>query len=115
MENPGIEISSVDLSNGNITIKYANGASEILPNSHETHHKMHETWIKPNPPFISDKFKVEMKNLTLSCVNGDQKCCRATNDFFSSPNEEKVKSFLTYMRQRDSILPEQRAKWTKKD
>jgi len=114
MENPGIEISSVDLSNGNITVTYANGATEVLPNSHETRHKMHETWIKPNPPFISDKFKIEMKNLALGCVNGNEKCCCAAEDFFSPPNEEKVKQFFTYMRQRDAILPEQRAKWTKK-
>ena len=61
-----------------------------------------------------DKFKLEMKNLTLACVNGDSKCCCAAETFFSSPNEEKVKTFFTYMRQRESILPEQRAKWTKK-
>lgn len=115
MENPGVEISSVDLSDGNISVTYANGAQEILPNSKETRHAMHEKWIRPNPPFISDKFKVEMKNLSLSCINGDEKCCCAAHDFFSSPNEEKVKQFLTYMRKRDDILPAQRAKWTKKE
>ena len=55
-----------------------------------------------------------MKNLALGCVNGNEKCCCAAEDFFSPPNEEKVKQFFTYMRQRDAILPEQRAKWTKK-
>ena len=114
MENPGVEISSVDLSNGNITVTYANGATEILPNTQQTRHTMHETWIRTNPPFISDKFKLEMKNLALSCVNGGEKCCRAAEEFFSPPNEEKVKQFLTYMRKRDDILPLQRAQWTKK-
>jgi hypothetical protein len=114
MENPGIEISSVDLSNGNITVTYANGAIETLPNNKQTHHAMHEHWIRPNPPFISDKFKVEMRNLSLSCINGDQKCCCASEDFFSPPNEANVMKFLTYMRKRDSIIPQERTKWVKK-
>lgn len=114
MENPGVEISSVDLSNENITVTYANNAIEVLPNTHESHQKMNETWIKTNPPFISDRFKVEMKNISLSCISGNKKCCCDIEKFFSSPNEDKVKQFFTYMRKRDSILPEQRSKWTKK-
>lgn len=114
MENPGIEISTVDLSNGNITVTYANGAIEVLPNTEQTRRDMHEHWIRQNPPFISDKFKIEMRNLALSCINGDEKCCCAAESFFSPPNEDKVMKFFTYMRKRESILPEERAKWTKK-
>lgn len=114
MENPGIEISSVDLSNGNITVTYANGAKEILPNNQDTRDKMNDTWLKPNPPFISDKFKVEMKNISLSCTFGNDKSGVAVEEFFSPSNEENVLKFLTYMRKRDDILPQQRAKWVKK-
>lgn len=114
MEHAGIDISSVDLSNQTITVTYANGAKESLANNQESHHKMYKVWLKPNPVFISDKFKVEMKNISLSCVNGNEKCCCDTKSFFSPPNEEKVKQFFTYMRQRDTVLPDQRSKWTKK-
>lgn len=114
MENPGVEITSVDLSDNQIKITYANDAIEILPTNHDTYQKFHETWLVPNPPFITDRFKIEMKDITLCTINHKQSCEDCLDKFFSPSNEAKVKDFLTYMRKRSDILPAERAKWTPK-
>jgi len=112
MDNQGVEITSVQLPAGSIVIKYANGATETLPNTHATYEMMHEKWIIPLPPFITDKYKIQMRDITLCCINHNEKCECAIKDFFTSPNEEQVMKFLKYMRSRHIILPEEKAKWT---
>lgn len=114
MENPGIEISSVDLSNEQIKITYENNAIEILPVNHDTFHLMYNTWIVPNPPFISDRYKIQMKDLSLCCIANKEDCKSNLHKFFVPSNEKNVKEFLTYMRKRADILPAERSKWTKK-
>lgn len=111
MDNLGVEITSVQLPSGSIVIKYANGATETLPNTCATYEMMHEKWIIPLPPFITDKYKIQMRDITLCCINKNEKCECAIKDFFASPNEEKVMKFLNYMRNRHITLPEEKAKW----
>jgi hypothetical protein len=112
MENQGVEIQSVQFDSGNIVVSYVNGATESYPNDHTTYKLMHEKWLVNNPPFISDIYKVHMRNLILTCINDNEKCCCELKNFFAPPNEEAVKKFLTYMRKRDDILPAKRAIWT---
>lgn len=111
MDNLGVEITSVQLPSGSIVVKYANGATETLPNTCATYEMMHEKWIIPLPPFITDKYKIQMRDITLCCINDNHKCECANMDFFSSPNEEKVMKFLNYMRNRHLTLPAEKAKW----
>jgi hypothetical protein len=111
MENIGVDIVDVTLGNNQIVLKYANDATETLPVNDDTFTKFREVWIKPNPPFISDKFKSQMRDLIHTCVHHNDKCCNSLKAFFSPPNEVKVLEFFNYMRSRDTILPDLRAKW----
>ena len=112
MDNIGVEITSIQLPSGSIVVKYANGKTETLPNTCETFHRMHNTWLVPLPPFISDKFKTEMRDITLCTINNNEKCECCIKTFFSSPNEEKVMRFFKYMRNRPDIIPVDKSKWT---
>jgi len=112
MENEGVEIQSVELASGNIVVKYVDGATESYPNTLETYKLFHDKWLVKNPPFISDIYKTQMRDIILSTINKNQRSIESLNKFFSPPNEETVKKFLTYMRKRDDILPAKRATWT---
>lgn len=111
MENKGVDIQSVQLGSENIVISYVNGATESHPNTLDTYKAFNEKWLKNNPPFISDIFKVQMRNIILSC-NGNFKCQAELQKYFQPGNEESVKKFFTYMRKRDDILPSKRASWS---
>lgn len=112
MENPGIDIQSVQLASGNIVVAFVNGATESYPNTADTYKLFHDKWLKDNPPFISDRYKVQMRNIILASINNNTKCINDMKKYFETPNEETVKKFFTYMRNRDSILPAQKAAWT---
>ena len=111
MENQGIEIQSVELASGNINVLFVNGATESYPNTLETYKLFHEKWLVNNPPFISDTHKIQMRNIILASINNNPKCISDLNKYFSSPNEEIVKKFLTYMRKRDDIIPIKKSIW----
>ena len=109
MENKNQEIMSVNLENNLITIAYENGETEILPNTKETYVSMHKNWLVEQPPFISDIYKVQMRNIVLTAINNNEKCIQDLSAFFSPNNQEEVKNFLTYMRKRDLTVEKQ--KW----
>jgi len=111
MDNTGVEIQSVVLDT-DIVINYVNGASESYPKNVDTYKLFHDKWLVPLPPFISDKFKVQMRNLTLSTINNNSKSIQELNAYFSPPNEQVVKNFFTYMRSRQAIIPPQKQQWT---
>ena len=112
MENDGVEIQSVQFASGNVVINYVNGANETLPVGIDTYKAFHEKWIVPNPPFISDSYKIQMRNIVLASINNNTKCIADLNKFFDTPNEETVKKFFTYMRNRTATLPAKKAAWT---
>ena len=111
MEQIGVEVQSVTLTEGNIVILYENGESETLPNNQDTFRLFYNNWLKDNPPFISDQHKIMMRNIILASINNNQKCLSDLNGFFQPGNEETVKKFLTYMRKREETLPEKKAIW----
>ena len=111
MEQQGIDIQSVELPEGSIIIKYVNDAIETLPNNEDTYRLFYETWLKENPPFISDINKVIMRNIILASINNNTKSIDELKQYFATPNEEQVQKFLTYMRKRVDILPEKKAIW----
>jgi len=111
MDNTGVDIQSVVLDN-DIVINYVNGASETYPKNVTTYKLFHDKWLVPLPPFISDKFKVQMRNITLATINNSDKSIQELSTYFNPPNEEVVKNFFTYMRSRNVILPPQKQQWT---
>ena len=112
MDNQDVEIQSVEFSDNNIIIKYVNSAIETLPKDINTYKSFHEKWLIDNPPFISDIYKAQMRNIILASINNNSKCIDELNNFFQSPNEENVKKFFIYMRNRHITLPPQKAMWT---
>jgi hypothetical protein len=111
MENKDIPISTVEISDNNIIITYENSNIETLPINMETYKKMYEEWLKPLPPFISDKYKTIMRALILvSTTNNTSELSKLSN-FFTSANIENVKLFLTYMKGRVVLIPIDKQKW----
>lgn len=110
MEHEGQSINTVTLDNGIISILYENGEIETLTNSKETFVNMHNKWLVDQPPFISDLYKVQMRNIILATINDNPKCIYDLCVFFSNGHEEEAKKFLTYMRNRD--LTQEKQKWT---
>jgi hypothetical protein len=109
MEQDKLAITSVTLQDGIISIAYENGEVENLPNNKETFAAMHNRWLVNQPPFISDLYKVQMRNIILATINNNQKCIHDMCSYFSAGNEEEAKKFLTYMRNRD--ITEEKNKW----
>ena len=110
MDQENQQINSVTLENGNIIILYENGELENLPNSKDTFKQMHDAWLVDQPPFISDLYKIQMRNIILATINNNEKCIMDMCNFFNPGNEEDAKKFLTYMRNRD--LTQEKQKWT---
>lgn len=110
MEQDSQAIVSVSLQDCVISVVYENGEVENLPVSKDTFASMHNKWLLNQPPFISDLYKVQMRNIILATINNNQKCISDLCTYFSVGNEEEVKRFLTYMRNRD--LTEEKNKWT---
>jgi hypothetical protein len=110
MDNNNININSVELSE-NIVINYENDVVETLPKNIDTYKAFYDKWLVEDPPFISDIYKSQMRNIILACINNNQNCIDELNVFFSSPNEETVKKFFIYMRNRHTTLPEKKAIW----
>ena len=112
MDNEGIEIQSVEFTETDIIIKYENNAIETLPKNMETYKAFHDKWLVENPPFISDIYKSQMRNIILANINNNKNCIEELDKFFQSPNEETAKKFFRYMRNRHITLPPQKAIWT---
>lgn len=112
MENQGIDIQSVGFNSGIVVVSYVNGATESFPANLDTYKAFYHKWLESNPPFISDLYKIQMRNIILASINNNQKCIADLNKFFSSPNEETVKKFFTYIRNREQTLPPKKAQWT---
>jgi len=110
MEHENQAISYVSLDNNTINIEYDNGETENFPNNKETYVKMHNKWLSNQPPFISDIYKIQMRNIILATINNNQKCINELYTFFSPNNEEEVKKFLINMRNRD--LTQEKNKWS---
>lgn len=119
MDFRGQEVAdfSVNDLNTEMTITYADGNVEKLAKNTDTYAAMNKDWLvspedggSGNPPFISDIFKVQMRDITLATINNDPKCISGLDEFFTNANKAEVMRFLTYMRKRD--LTEAKSIWT---
>jgi len=110
MENNDCIITSVDILNTDIRIHYDNENMEIIPVNVESYVKMREEWLIQQPPFISDKYKLIMNNITMASIFKEQNAIDKLSLFFTEGNEENIKNFFTYMRNRD--LTFEKSRWT---
>ena len=109
MEHINNEIASLVITGDVIKVTYDNNAVEELTKSPEFYVNMRTEWLVSQPPFISDSHKDVMNNIILACIHKNARSIAELNVFFSEGNEEKVKTFFTYMRKRD--LTEEKKKW----
>lgn len=112
MENTNNTITSVSITDNNVVVLYDNNNQETIPLNTDSYKKMRDTWLKKQPPFISDKYKKNMNNIILASIQNKQKSIQELSDFFKEGNEEEILNFFNYMRNRD--LTDEKAKWTKK-
>jgi len=112
MENTNNTITSLLITDNNVIVSYDNSNKETIPLNTDSYKKMRDTWLKENPPFISDKFKKNMNNIILASIQNKKKSIQELSEFFKEGNEEEIIKFFNYMRTRD--LTEEKAKWIKK-
>nr|QPI16551.1 MAG: hypothetical protein NIOZUU159_00039 [Virus NIOZ-UU159] len=112
MENTNNTITSLLITDNNVIVSYDNINKETIPLNTDSYKKMRDTWLKENPPFISDKFKKNMNNIILASIQNKKKSIQELSEFFKEGNEEEIIKFFNYMRTRD--LTEEKAKWIKK-
>lgn len=111
MEQIGVEIKDIDITKTNIIITYENDHIEMISKCCDGYKNMYNEWLLDNPPFISDIFKKQMRDLTLYNINQNIECFNYLNNFFVLENKDNVLRFLNYMRKRD--LTEDKIKWNK--
>lgn len=112
MENIGVQISTLEIENDNIKITYENGSNEILVIDIDTCKNMYNIWLKDLPPFISDKYKSEMRSIILVSTSNNVNEFNKLKAFFSVSNSENVEKFFIYMRERSALLNVEKKKWT---
>jgi hypothetical protein len=109
MEHPDQTLVTVTIENKEINITYSNGEIECLPVNRETYIKMHDEWLVDQPPFISDLYKIQMRNIILATINNNERCIEELDFYFRDNNNDEIKKFLVYMRNRD--LSQEKQKW----
>jgi len=110
MENLSNTITDIIIDNNNIIITYDNDMVESIVKSYDSYMIMNQTWLKNEPMFISDKFKLILYD--LSSINVHKNSINNLNEFFVESNSENVKKFFIYMRGRKEYLALEKLKWT---
>jgi len=113
MDYPDSSIESIVLVENIMNITYTNGNVEVLPINCATYKMMYDKWILETPVFITDIYKVEMRNLSFATCQNKHSSINQLNQFFSSDNLANVKLFLTYMRNRKQKIQNDKAKLLK--
>jgi len=109
MENNDCIITSVDILNTDMRVHFDNGNIEIIPVNVKSYVKMREEWLIQQPPFISDKYKLIMNNIIIASIFKNQNAINELSLFFREGNEENIKNFFIYMRNRD--LTFEKSRW----
>jgi hypothetical protein len=111
MDQLGVDIKDIDITKTNIIITYQNDHIEMISKCCDGYKNMYNEWLLNDPPFISDIFKKQMRDLTLYSINQNAECFNYLNNFFTYDNKDNVLRFLVYMRNRD--VENDRRKWNK--
>jgi len=110
MEHLNNEIDLIVITDDKIMkITYDNKACEEINICDKFFVDMRTKWLISQPPFISDRYKNIMNDITLACIHKNLKSINELNNFFTHGNENVFKDFLSYMRKRD--LTEEKKKW----
>lgn len=114
MEFVGEQLKDVfiDEENLKIRITYTSDGVEEMVKGPEGYSIMYKEWLVQQPPFISDIFKVQMRDITLITINNDEKCLNSLNSFFVNENKAEVMKFLKYMRERDAKVEAAKTAWS---
>jgi hypothetical protein len=108
MEYLDNEIKTLVLSETTIEITYDNDIIEIINKNGEGYKNLYNAWLLEQPMFISDIYKMQMRDLNFAARN-NQESINNLNIFLSENNYEEALKFITYMRKRD--LTFERKKW----
>ena len=111
MEQVGISIKNIDITMSNIIVTYENDHIEMISKTGESYKQMYNEWLLEDPPFISDIFKKQLRDLSLYFLNSNTECLNYLNNFFVYENKDNVLRFLNYMRIRD--ITNDKKKWNK--
>jgi hypothetical protein len=111
MEEKGKEIKEIIFKTDIIEITYETDIIEIINKDCNGYKKLYELWLIEQPVFISDIYKIQMRDLYLASRNKELSI-NELNNFLSEENRNEAIKFINYMRKRD--LSEERKKWTKK-
>ena len=111
MEQPEEEIKSVIFNENTINITYMNDIEEIITRNTEGYKKLYDAWLKEQPMFISDKYKMQMRSLNFILKKNNETAIQELNSFLSENNREEALNFIKYMRTRDLTFEKQ--KWNK--
>ena len=101
MEEEGYDISHIDFNDNNIIINYITSKKEVLPNDITTYKKFYDKWLYNNEPRIIDLYKSQMINIVLASTHNSLRAIYYLKKYFSNPNNDDVKMFLIYMRNRE--------------
>ena len=108
MEYLDKEIKSLILTETTIELTYDNDIIEIINKNGEGYKKLYNAWLLEQPMFISDIYKMQMRDLNFAARNNETSI-NNLNMFLSDSNYEEALKFITYMRKRD--LTFERKKW----
>lgn len=102
MEEEGYDISHIDFDDkNNIIVYYITSKKEVLPNDITTYKNFYNKWLYNNEPCITDLYKSQMINIVLASTHNSMRAISYLQKYFSKSNEDDVKMFLTYMRNRE--------------
>lgn len=110
MEYVEEQIKDVVMTNEEIQITYMNDMIEVIGKNREGYKKMYDGWLVEQPMFISDIYKIQMRDLFFAS-HGNMTNINNLNMFFTEGNKPEVLKFLLYMRTRD--LTFEKDKWEK--
>jgi len=110
MEYVEEQIKDVVMTSDNIEITYMNNMKEVIEKNKDGYKKMYDGWLVEQPMFISDIYKIQMRDLFFAS-RGNATNINNLNNFFNDSNKTEVIKFLSYMRSRD--LTFERDKWNK--
>ena len=69
MEQPDEEIKTISFTETTVEIIYANDISEIITKDSAGYKKLYDAWLVQQPMFISDIYKMQMRDLTFAARN----------------------------------------------
>ena len=84
-----------------IKLFFANNQTETINKGHDGYMLFYNEWLKNEPIFISDKFKAQLRDITLYGLNKNNDSFNNLNKFFVNENKTNMINFFNYMRNRD--------------